>query len=52
MGEGFHNNHHAAPTSARFSFRPGEFDLGWWLVSTLRRVRLASVRHDEIHLAA
>jgi hypothetical protein len=52
MGEGFHNNHHAAPTSARFSFRYGEFDPGWWLVSTLRWIRLANVRHDEIHLAA
>jgi stearoyl-CoA desaturase (delta-9 desaturase) len=52
MGEGFHNNHHAAPTSARFSFKHGEFDPGWWLVSTLRRFNLANVRHDEIHLAA
>jgi len=52
MGEGFHNNHHAAPTSARFSFKPGEFDPGWWLVSALRRFNMANVRHDEIHLAA
>ena len=28
-GEELHNNHHAFPTSARFSLRPGEVDIGW-----------------------
>lgn len=46
-GEGQHNNHHAAPTSARFSFRRTEIDPGWWVVRALTAVRLATVRHSE-----
>jgi stearoyl-CoA desaturase (delta-9 desaturase) len=46
-GEGLHNNHHAAPTSARFSLQRGERDPGWWVVRALRGARLATVRHDE-----
>ena len=49
-GEGLHNNHHAAPTSARFSLHPGEVDLGWWIVAALRRLRLAKVRLDRVVL--
>jgi stearoyl-CoA desaturase (Delta-9 desaturase) len=45
-GEGLHNNHHAAPTSARFSLHRGEVDIGWWVISALRRMRLATIRHD------
>ena len=50
MGEGLHNNHHAAPTSARFSLRRGEVDLGWWMVRLLERLRWAKVRHHELKL--
>ena len=46
-GEGLHNNHHAAPTSARFSHRRGEIDPGWWIVRVMERMRMASVRHDS-----
>jgi stearoyl-CoA desaturase (delta-9 desaturase) len=49
-GEGLHNNHHAAPTSARFSLHRGEIDPGWWIVRLLVALRLARVRHDEVHL--
>ncbi len=49
-GEGLHNNHHAAPTSARFALHRGEIDPGWWLVRALTVLHLASVRHDEVHL--
>jgi stearoyl-CoA desaturase (delta-9 desaturase) len=28
-GEELHNNHHTYPTSARFSVKPYEFDIGW-----------------------
>jgi len=49
-GEGLHNNHHAAPTSARFSLNRGELDPGWWVVRTLQAVRLASIRHREAKL--
>lgn len=46
-GEGLHNNHHAAPTFARFSLDAGQIDPGWWVIGLLRRVRLATVRHDS-----
>ncbi len=49
-GEGLHNNHHAAPTSARFSLGSGELDPGWWLVRMLVFMRLAHVRHHDLHL--
>lgn len=49
-GEGLHNNHHAAPTSARFALARGEVDPGWWLVRLLVRLRLAALRHGEPRL--
>jgi stearoyl-CoA desaturase (delta-9 desaturase) len=51
-GEGLHNNHHAAPTSARFSLHKGEMDPGWWIVRALTGLKLARIRHDEVHLKA
>jgi stearoyl-CoA desaturase (delta-9 desaturase) len=47
MGEGLHNNHHGAPTSARLALQPGEIDPGWWLVRFLERFGLATVRHRD-----
>lgn len=47
-GEGLHNNHHAAPSSARLSHRRAEIDPGWWTVALLSRLGLAKVRHLEI----
>ena len=41
MGEGWHNNHHAFPTSARHGLRWWEFDLSYWLVRGLALVGLA-----------
>ena len=49
-GEGLHNNHHAAPTSARFALQAGEADPGWWVVRLLERRGWASVRHHEPRL--
>ena len=49
-GEGLHNNHHAAPTSARLSHRRGEIDIGWWVISVLRRLGWAEVRLNEVKL--
>ncbi len=40
-GEGLHNNHHAFPTSARFSLRGWEFDPSWPLIRLLTWLRLA-----------
>jgi stearoyl-CoA desaturase (delta-9 desaturase) len=45
-GEGLHNNHHAAPTSARFSLGRFEFDPSWWTIKLFRRLRLVTVRHS------
>lgn len=47
-GEGLHNNHHAAPTSARLSHRWFEIDPGWWVVRALTLLRLAKVRLSEL----
>jgi stearoyl-CoA desaturase (Delta-9 desaturase) len=48
-GEGLHNNHHAAPTSATFALH-GELDPGWWVICVLRRFGLATVRHEDVKL--
>jgi hypothetical protein len=42
FGEGFHNNHHANPGSARMGEARYELDLGWCLLRGLERVGLAS----------
>lgn len=44
VGEGLHNNHHAAATSGRLSMARGEVDPGWWCIRILTLFRLASVR--------
>ena len=43
-GEELHNNHHAFPSSARFSMRRGEFDIGWACLRVLSALGLANVR--------
>ena len=43
-GEELHNNHHTYPTSARFSVKPYEFDIGWVYISGLQKLGLASVK--------
>jgi stearoyl-CoA desaturase (delta-9 desaturase) len=43
-GEELHNNHHAFPSSAKFSVQPWEFDIGWLYISLLRPLGLCSVR--------
>ena len=43
-GEELHNNHHAYPTSAKFSLRWYEFDLGWMYIRILRSMGLVTVR--------
>jgi stearoyl-CoA desaturase (delta-9 desaturase) len=45
-GEGLHNNHHAAPTSAKLALRRGEVDPAWLLVRFLVWRRWATVRLD------
>jgi stearoyl-CoA desaturase (delta-9 desaturase) len=43
-GEELHNNHHAFPSSARFSIRRWEFDIGWVVLRALSVVGLAKIR--------
>ena len=42
FGEGFHNNHHAFPQSARMGLRPHEIDLGYASLCVLRALGLVS----------
>ena len=42
FGEGWHNNHHAHPTSARHGLRWYQIDLNWWGIRTLKFLGLAS----------
>ena len=43
-GEELHNNHHTYPTSAKFSVKPYEFDIGWVYIRGLELMGLAKVR--------
>ncbi len=43
-GEELHNNHHAFPSSAKFSVRPWEFDIGWLFIRVFQALGLAKVR--------
>ena len=41
MGEGWHNNHHAFPESARLGHDHTQPDPGWWFILLLSRLGLA-----------
>jgi stearoyl-CoA desaturase (Delta-9 desaturase) len=41
LGEGWHNNHHAFPTSARHGLRWWQIDLSYWIIRALALCRLA-----------
>ena len=43
-GEELHNNHHTYPTSAKFSVKPYEFDIGWVYIRAMEAVGLATVK--------
>ncbi|MBI4532869.1 MAG: acyl-CoA desaturase [Candidatus Melainabacteria bacterium] len=42
LGEGWHNNHHAIPTSARHGLKWYELDLSWYVVLVLEKLGLAN----------
>jgi stearoyl-CoA desaturase (Delta-9 desaturase) len=42
-GEELHNNHHAFPSSAKFSVQRWEFDIGWFWIKLFTTLRLAKV---------
>jgi stearoyl-CoA desaturase (delta-9 desaturase) len=50
-GEGLHNNHHAAPTSAKLAHRWFEIDWGWYVIKVLTWTRLAKVRFTDVRFA-
>jgi stearoyl-CoA desaturase (delta-9 desaturase) len=41
FGEGWHNNHHAAPQAARHGLAWYEFDMNWYGIAALRQLGLA-----------
>jgi len=41
LGEGWHNNHHAFPTSARQGLRWWQFDSSWLIIRAMERLGLA-----------
>ncbi|MDR0214153.1 MAG: fatty acid desaturase [Comamonas sp.] len=43
-GEELHNNHHTYPTSAKFSVKPYEFDIGWAYISVMQKLGWAKVK--------
>jgi stearoyl-CoA desaturase (delta-9 desaturase) len=43
-GEELHNNHHAFPSSAKFSTKWWEFDIGWLYIRVLAALGLAKVK--------
>lgn len=42
LGEGWHNNHHAFPNSARHGLEWWQFDLGWEIIRFLELIGLAT----------
>lgn len=50
-GEELHNNHHTFPTSAKFSVRWFELDIGWGYILVLQGLRLATLRRPPDPLA-
>ena len=43
-GEELHNNHHAFASSAKFSNKPWEFDIGWLYIRLLEKFGLVTVK--------
>ena len=52
FGEGWHNNHHAHPTSARHGLAWYEIDFSWIQISILKFLGIAkAVRVAKVHTA-
>lgn len=41
LGEGWHNNHHAFPFSAKLGLMWWQVDIGWWFIALFQRLGLA-----------
>ncbi|GGI58322.1 fatty acid desaturase [Winogradskyella haliclonae] len=51
FGEGFHNNHHSYPNSAKFSSRWYELDFGWtlaWFLSKLKVIKEVKTQKNNL----
>lgn len=49
MGEGWHNNHHASPGSARTGIQPHEFDASWLVIRLMRKLGLVTRINEATH---
>jgi stearoyl-CoA desaturase (Delta-9 desaturase) len=50
-GEELHNNHHTYPTSAKFSVKKYEFDIGWGYIRAMEMMGWAKVRKTAPRLS-
>ena len=50
-GESLHNNHHAYPSSPKFSVRRSEFDPSWVVIKFLAAFRLVSIIGERVRPA-
>lgn len=48
MGEGYQNNHHAHPASARFSYKANEVDVGYKVVQFLELVGALKINREML----
>ena len=48
-GEELHNNHHAYPTSAKFSIKKFEFDLGWQYIRLFSSLKLLTIKKKHYY---
>jgi len=51
-GESLHNNHHAHPSSPKFSMGRFEFDPSWMVIRVLVHLRLARLVGDQVQVAS
>lgn len=49
MGEGWHNNHHASPGSARTGMRPWEIDVSWMTIKAMKWLGLVGRVNEATH---
>ena len=48
MGEGWHNNHHAQPGSAKTGMRWFEFDLSWLIICAMKSVSIVTAGNPPV----
>ncbi len=46
LGEGYQNNHHSYPASAKFSYKSSEIDLGFGVARLLEKLGVLEIRRD------